>query len=1437
MTDEFNTELDADLDTKTEENQTNNQDQLESQGEQPLTNLIDKKDVRVFLNFTWKGDSFQIEEIFEENEFKGNITDTLMKILNHGVGYVLVPEGELPEVDPTNTIEIVQTIKLDYQNNIDIETIIIGAEDDTLHPDDIEYLAKIDQRTREIVMEIFKNMEEEFMRTTNNPLGSVTENLKKEVKPILDKSDGVDNLNEETTMDTVESTNIIREHDAEMNSASTTMKPEIISSSVRPVIDKTIVAFAGGVLNKDHDLASHDHPRAENIIKLGQKTDDDNNIYFELQLDHQLLTEEQAKKAKNIIIDILMSAYGEEATIKETFSEIPQDFEIVQVLSITGNKSLTTDISETKDESETLVFKEIFAKIDELLLENISNTLSQDEGGQKPDPSFAGNIGKVVIVSIQSPFDIEEEDLNILETNIKTYVGITTEVVFNASSDVLLSKLDSHNNSIFIDVKLDSNAQVSSNFFQNKISDENLDQVENHAGPIGLVVNEQIKDFLSELKSKDKFGIPEQPEVSTGLSRTSLEQEASEVMEKNTNSDIHESTTGIHLSGEIVQGDTQGDNEYAEENTLSNSEYNDASTQVYEEITTEGFIHADANVDSSKTEANNNVETTTEYGTTRNSEAILEIDSNNVFEISTVKNGLVKDSDNSISPKQEEEELTKNESSSKLPMNAAKGTLEITIENQDNKDSVNIKDNKPEEKHDIVTENPFDKEEEIGNTSTTKQTFLDVEQDPNLNSVEDLVTELPKNVGPTSMKNGIVDHVNGTTELPFQNESATENILPVTSQDESVEKIDIDALNDQALLNIPKIHEASTPIEPFLPTESSAFDKNKESPKKDTESVDLDKDSVDLDKESVDLDKESVDLDKESVGSDKGLVDPDKESVDTGKESVDPEKESFDPEKESVDPENESVDPERESVDPAKGSVDHDKESVNPDKESVDQDKESVDTGKESVDLEKESVDPEKESVDPEKESIDPYKDSVDNDEETVDETVNKDEESVDRGKESAVKNDESDSLSEPLLSIKETTARKNITSENQLDGSQSTATPESEAKKQNVSFFEIDGLEANISTTTETVNNTQTITEDILSFTEIYDDDDDDNEYDLFDENTSPANEIDDELENRNKTKQESSGFIMTSLPKNLLSGSNNGSTVSSNQLSKSSTVPSVSTTKLSASTSVLSESTPVPSVSTLRTIISTSKIFNLEQATAPTPPEKETSKLNEKIIETLAKLFVKTLHLSIKIKSAIDKNSGNELSQNIVEIVSRNDDNEVPFVNPNLPNLIMITPEDAIEIRNDDEDYSQEETQPVVILIEGENNFVINATNGNILELDFSDLPTDPIERERIIRLKIRDLVQDIFLPPNQMETKPETSLSDEIIKNITQIVLSKMEESFKLLPPLIQQQDQKPIMDEFETTEDKSAEDKDSVTKNEFFLNGRCSFLSFVWGLVKA
>merc|ERR1711915_1134462 len=77
------------LTNESEEGQMDNGDWQKS--------VIGNKDVKVFLNFTWLDGSFQLEEDFSNPEYSKNLSSKIMQVLNAGVGYVIVPEGEKPE--------------------------------------------------------------------------------------------------------------------------------------------------------------------------------------------------------------------------------------------------------------------------------------------------------------------------------------------------------------------------------------------------------------------------------------------------------------------------------------------------------------------------------------------------------------------------------------------------------------------------------------------------------------------------------------------------------------------------------------------------------------------------------------------------------------------------------------------------------------------------------------------------------------------------------------------------------------------------------------------------------------------------------------------------------------------------------------------------------------------------------------------------------------------------------------------------------------------------------------------------------------------------------------------------------------------------------------------------------------------------------------------
>ena len=212
---------------------------------------------------------------------------------------------------------------------------------------------------------------------------------------------------------------------------------------------------------------------------------------------------------------------------------------------------------------------------------------------------------------------------------------------------------------------------------------------------------------------------------------------------------------------------------------------------------------------------------------------------------------------------------------------------------------------------------------------------------------------------------------------------------------------------------------------------------------------------------------------------------------------------------------------------------------------------------------------------------------------------------------------------------------------------------------------------------------------------------------------------------------------------------------------------------------------------------------VSSTESSTSTTQKQKS----SDRIINILTDLLIKTLHLSFRIKGAIDRNSEN--NQNVeFEIISRKDDIENDYIDDvddsydylEIPDLIKITPEDAMfvhggkDIRN-----STLLDKPIVIELGEDQTVNFNVSNGMVFEIDLSNLPTSKPERDEEIRLRVRDFINGLELIHDKEDERDKplpfdrSSLSDAIIKNITQIVLLQMDEALQkqanqvTIPPL--------------------------------------------------
>merc|ERR1711892_1250365 len=124
-------------------------------------------------------------------------------------------------------------------------------------------------------------------------------------------------------------------------------------------------------------------------------------------------------------------------------------------------------------------------------------------------------------------------------------------------------------------------------------------------------------------------------------------------------------------------------------------------------------------------------------------------------------------------------------------------------------------------------------------------------------------------------------------------------------------------------------------------------------------------------------------------------------------------------------------------------------------------------------------------------------------------------------------------------------------------------------------------------------------------------------------------------------------------------------------------------------------------------------------------------------------------------------------------------------------IPEIIKITPFDAMFVHNNQSELEEtantiSKKKPVIIDIENDQNINFNVSDGMVFEIDLSNLPSDKIDREKEIRLRVRSFINGIKVneedKPINTEKIDNDSLSDAIIKNITQIVLIQMDEALK-------------------------------------------------------
>jgi hypothetical protein len=117
-----------------------------------------------------------LEEDFSNPEYSKNLSSKIMQVLNAGVGYVIVPEGEKPEKQDEKTVHLIQTVKLDHTGNIEIDTTISNSSKILYSDFDKQFIEKVEEKTRKITEDIFDQMQNDLAVTSTESLISTNTN-------------------------------------------------------------------------------------------------------------------------------------------------------------------------------------------------------------------------------------------------------------------------------------------------------------------------------------------------------------------------------------------------------------------------------------------------------------------------------------------------------------------------------------------------------------------------------------------------------------------------------------------------------------------------------------------------------------------------------------------------------------------------------------------------------------------------------------------------------------------------------------------------------------------------------------------------------------------------------------------------------------------------------------------------------------------------------------------------------------------------------------------------------------------------------------------------------------------------------------------------------------------------------------------------------------
>ena len=1265
--------------------------------------VIGDRNVKVFLNFTWMDETFIVEEDFTNTEFSQNLTDKIKEKLSSGVGYVIVPEGRKPEMNDEKTVHLIQTVNIDQNGSVDIETSIQNVVPSNYSDFDNSFIKKVENKTLQVAADIFEEMQNNLTATTTESLYSTNIQAVFVTKPTT--------IHSETVIDREESYFTTEKN---WHSKDKDMKSP-----------KEIIL----IFLNDQQKISEEKENVEKLLKEIEKSTQLQTFLVEEESEIDLL-----KKENNVSVYLLQQTSKTDMSFSIDKNNIPINLlegeekeKATKILEIANSKldSLPPPLDSTTDNnSKNVVNQE--EDLEQIPIDLFNSFSDVDGLTLLNQTAVAGNDTIVIYQDIL----LNPEQFSNFSQIFNTEDGLTQAAIPDDIKDQILSAFNQSNlYPLDNEAVRDSSNENGQNNLHNRINitEGNVTDTSNN------VNKEHDEKEQTDHGGLDKLQVSNQEFDKDGdQHKNSNEDEEAKELQNNINASVDEASK--NNVDHIQQNEQKESNDMTDAKKLSDSE-----EQVISDSTDLGILKTN--------EGNNN-----EDPQTLNQVGNDGQDSENSEEIKQISN--------MNGDKGQDTQLSGNVHV--VPQEINEGNESDASESATNKTITN------ENNIDGSTNNPEDKSPGIES----------IEDQQDINNGDNIATTLKSLLNPNGSKNQ--DHLNEVNEED-QETKTNDNVNKVEEpsiieDEESMKPINIFSEKSNDLNENQNYDDRETTIQPL-----SGINQPSEDDTQDTLPV------------RVNFNFE----DNKTGSADDKINDPGTEQQQHSNDKV-----------------NSTI-----RIDNLQNGKDNDRNNnlitsttILPILDSDQTDKEDI-IGTVPVSVNFNFEDQEQDNMNKILIILPPdlHEKVMANRDEIVPQILN------------AVKIPEGDIFEVDFFRDSDNLDEVHTADTVTIDYSNCSVTfnnadlkylPPPRIESTLRVFDEVDtalknAVENFFTSEMLCLENMANLDEKVELTNEPIQDSDPSVILSIKTKNNVKSDEVEILQSNLENNFQEEISILMNEKPE----------VIRNIQLRNSSLLLQIDTTredeKLNSfdrnlNDSNLSQETKEKLMMEIQSFVDNlndedNETFQNDGANDYSLNSSEVLKRPTasrkpnpigRITNILADLLIKTINLSFTIKGAIDKKSEN--NQNIeFSIISRKDETENPIEDDwkskvtDIPDLIKITSDDAMFIHQNKEKEnvdSQSENKTIVIELVNHEGYSFNASDGMVFEIDLSNLPLDPFDKEKEIRNRVENFINGIDLMQvnsgkiNINEDIVSSSLSDDIIKNITQIVLLEMNKVFQ-------------------------------------------------------